>query len=93
MENLAVHDKRANAAAFEKFFPHIVRGSTDGRNYVKKAVNWALRQIGKRSFTLNKRAIEVAKSISAIDSPSAAWIASNALHELTSDKVQARVKA
>lgn len=93
MACLAVHDKRANAAAFEKFFPHIIRGSTDERNYVKKAVNWALRQIGKRSFTLNKRAIEVAKSISAIDSPAAAWVASNALHELTSDKVQARVKA
>lgn len=93
MACLAVHDKRANTAAFEKFFPHIVRGATDERNFVKKAVNWALRQIGKRSYTLNKRAIEVAHQIEKIDSQSAKWIASNALWELEGERVQKRIKA
>ncbi|HIH19559.1 TPA: DNA alkylation repair protein [Candidatus Micrarchaeota archaeon] len=92
MACLAVHDKRANAAAFEKFFPHIIRGATDERNYVKKAVNWALRQIGKRSMRLNKEAIEIAKKIGAMNSSSAKWIAADALRELESEKVQNRIK-
>jgi 3-methyladenine DNA glycosylase AlkD len=69
-----------------------VRGSTDERNFVKKAVNWALRQIGKRSLTLNKEAIEVARQIAKIDSPSAQWVASNALYELEGEAVQKRLK-
>ncbi|MCX6769482.1 MAG: DNA alkylation repair protein [Candidatus Micrarchaeota archaeon] len=92
MATLAVHDKRAGKAAFEKFFPCIIRGSTDERNFVKKAVNWALRQIGKRSMALNREAIDVARTISKIDSPSAKWVASNALHELESEAVQKRLK-
>ncbi len=93
MATLAVHDKRAGYPAFEKFFPHIVRECRDDRNYVKKAVNWALRQIGKRSLTLNRRAMLVAEEIGKIDAPSAKWISSNALRELRSDAVQARLKA
>ncbi len=93
MACLAVHDKRANAAAFEKFFPLIMRGATDERNYVKKAVNWALRQIGKRSMRLNREAIEVAKRISGMDSSSAKWVAADALRELESEKIQKRIKA
>lgn len=92
MACLAVHDRRANAAAFEKFFPIIVREAHDERNYVKKAVNWALRQIGKRSLRLNREAIEVAKKISAMDSSSAKWIASNARWELESEAVQKRLR-
>ncbi len=93
MACLAVHDKRANAAAFEKFFPHIIRGAADERNYVKKAVNWALRQIGKRSMRLNREALQVCEQVSKIDSPSAKWVASNAKWELESEKVQKRIKA
>lgn len=92
MATLAVHDKRASRSSFEKFFPIIVRECRDERNYVKKAVNWALRQIGKRSLTLNKEAIEVAREIAKVDAPSAKWIASNALHELESEAVQKRLK-
>ena len=93
MACLAVHDKRAGAASFEKFFPLMVREAKDERNYVKKAVNWALRQIGKRSMALNRMAVDVANQIAKQDSPSAKWIAANALHELQSEKVQARLKA
>ena len=91
MACLAVHNKHASRSTFEKFFPVIIRESTDERNFVKKAVNWALRQIGKRSLTLNKEAIAVAREIAKIDSPSAQWIASNALHELEGEAVQKRL--
>lgn len=84
MARLAVSDKRSTDARFEEFFPIIVRESGDNRNNVKKAVNWALRQIGKRNRALNEKAIHVAEEIHALDSPAAKWIASDALRELRS---------
>jgi len=92
MAALSVHDKKAKDAMFVKFFPIIQRESRDERNFVKKAVNWALRQIGKRNRSLNKKAIEIGKKIGQFDSKSAKWIASDALRELTSKKVQQRLK-
>jgi len=89
---IAVHDKKSGDDLFRSFFPLIIKGSTDDRNYVKKAVNWALRQIGKRNLRLNKEAISVAKRIQRLDSKGARWIAGDALRELTSDKVQERLK-
>jgi 3-methyladenine DNA glycosylase AlkD len=88
MAVLAVHDKRASDKKMMEFFPPIIRESTDNRNYVKKAVNWALRQIGKRNMNLNKKTIEVAEDIQSMDSKSAKWIAADALRELRSEKVQ-----
>jgi len=93
MATLSVHDKKAVDKEFEKFFPIIKRESTDERNFVKKAVNWALRQIGKRNISLNKKAIKIAKEIKKIDSKSGRWIASDAIRELTSEKVQKRLKS
>ena len=87
---LAVHDKKANDKMFEKLFPIIIRESNDDRNYVKKAVNWALRNIGKRNKVLNKKAIETAKNILKIDSKTARWIANDAIRELTSEKILKR---
>jgi len=88
---LAWWEKKMTDKDFEKFFPIIKRASTDERNFVKKAVNWALRNIGKHNKALNKKAIQVAKEISKIDSKSARWIASDAIRELTSEKVQKRL--
>jgi 3-methyladenine DNA glycosylase AlkD len=88
---LAVHDKEGSDKKFQRFFPLIKRAATDERNFVKKAVNWALRQIGKRNRTLNKKAIAFAKEFQKMDSKSARWIAADALKELTSAKVQARL--
>ncbi len=88
---MAVHDKEAPDAKFEQFFPIIIKESSDDRKYVKKAVNWALRHIGKRNIRLNLKAIEVAEKIQKIDSKSARWIANDALRELKSDKVQNRL--
>lgn len=87
---LAVHDKEAADEKFTRFFPLIIRESTDNRKYVKKAVNWALRQIGKRNITLNNESIKVAEKIHQIDSKSAKWIAADALKELKSEKIQRR---
>lgn len=85
---LAVHDKKADDSEFEGFLTIIKKESTDERNYVKKAVNWALRNIGKRNITMNKKAIKIAKEIQKIDSKTARWIASDAIRELTSEKVK-----
>ena len=93
MAALAWHDKEAEDDAFLRFLPIIVKGATDERNFVKKAVNWALRQIGKRNRVLNMKAIETSKKIQLIDSKSARWIASDALRELTGAAVQKRLKS
>jgi 3-methyladenine DNA glycosylase AlkD len=90
---LAFHDKRAPDEAFLGFLPVIKRESVDGRNYVKKAVNWALRHIGKRNAALNIMAIQMAKELQATGSKPARWIASDALRELTSGKVRERLNA
>jgi 3-methyladenine DNA glycosylase AlkD len=92
MAALSVHDRKAKDEAFLKLLPIIKRESTDDRNFVKKAVNWALRQIGKRNTALNGAAIETAKEIQKADSKSARWIASDALRELTSEVVQKRLR-
>jgi len=91
MASLAVHDKKAPDGRFEKFLPLIAKHATDERNFVKKAVNWALRQIGKRNARLNALAIRTAEDIRRIDSKAARWIASDALRELTGARVQARL--
>lgn len=92
MACLSVHDKKAKDEEFMKFLPIIKRESLDERNYVKKAVNWALRQIGKRNKNLNKVAIKTAQEIQQIDSKGARWIASDALRELTGEKIQKKLK-
>jgi 3-methyladenine DNA glycosylase AlkD len=92
MAYLAVHDKEAKDSAFEKLLPIIEREAVDDRLYVRKAVNWALRQIGKRNRRLNRLAIESGKRIQAQKSSGARWIASDALRELLSDAVQERLK-
>lgn len=89
---LAVHDKKAPDAVFEAYLPLIERTAGDDRNFVKKAVNWALRQIGKRNRALNAQALAAARRIDAQATRSARWIAKDALRELTSEKVQARLK-
>lgn len=92
MACLSISDKKADDKEFLKFLPIIKQEATDVRGYVKKAVNWALRQIGKRSRALNEVAIKTARDIQRIDSTSARWIASDAIRELASEAVQKRLK-
>lgn len=91
MAYLAVHDKKAEDEKLAAFLPVIERHAYDGRNFVKKAVNWALRQIGKRSSRLNPAAIDAALRIKEQGTPAARWIAADALRELTSDAVRERL--
>lgn len=91
MAALAVQDKAATNEQLEPFFEIIVSAACDDRNFVKKAVNWALRNLGKRNLELNHKAIETAHRIKGLDCRAARWIASDALRELESDKIQARV--
>lgn len=92
MACLASHDKSADDARFMSLFPLIARGATDDRNFVKKAVNWALRNIGKRNPRLNRESIAVAREIQRLDSKAARWIAADTIRELESQSVQARLK-
>ncbi len=92
MAGLAVHDKEAGDEQFEPFFVAILGAAGDGRNYVKKAVNWALRNIGKRNRRLNARAVQVAAQVAEQGSPCARWIAADARRELTAEKVQKRLQ-
>ncbi len=84
MAGLAWHSKTEPDETFLAFLPLIEKEAIDDRNFVKKSVNWALREIGKRNRALYSRAIETAQRIKIMDSPSARWIASNALRELLS---------
>jgi 3-methyladenine DNA glycosylase AlkD len=93
MACLAVHDKQAPDKQFLRYLPEILRASVDRRNFVKKAVNWALRQIGKRNHHLNAAAIEAAEQMRELDSPPAKWIAADAIRELAGDAVQKRLRA
>ena len=92
MARLAVSDKKADDSQFYEFLPSLKREASDDRNFVKKAVNWALRQIGKRSLNLNRFAIETAEEIQQMDSKTARWIASDAIRELTSEKIMQRLE-
>lgn len=89
---LSVHDNHAPDKEFEQFFPLILKYADDDRNYVKKAVNWALRNIGKRNQQLNKKAITIAQKMQKKPEKSARWIANDALRELTSEHVQKRLE-
>ncbi|MDD5145948.1 MAG: DNA alkylation repair protein [Candidatus Pacebacteria bacterium] len=92
MACLAWHDKKTKDSEFIKFFPIIKRESKDERNFVKKSVNWALRQIGKKNKNLNKFAIKTAEEIQKINSKSAKWIANDAIKELQSQTIQKRLR-
>ena len=89
---VAVHHKKATNNQMEAYYPLIKGAATDERNFVKKAVNWALRQIGKRNRALNVSALALAYDIAALDSKSARWIAADAIKELTAEKTLARLK-
>jgi len=89
---LAWHDKKASDDRFIEVLPVIIRGATDERNFVKKAVSWALRNIGKRNLNLNKVAIDTAKEIKRLDSKAARWVASDTLRELESEAIRSRLK-
>lgn len=91
MATLAVHDKKAPDAPFEKFLEICKREATDERNFVRKAVNWALRSIGKsRNVNLYHKVLETAHKIRGLDNKTARWIANDAISELEKDYIKKR---
>lgn len=91
MAVLAVHDKTATDSKFKGLFPLLLAGSRDERNFVRKAVNWAVRQIGKRNRVLNKAAITLSRRISHLGNPAARWIAADAIRELENPEIRGRL--
>ena len=89
---LAWHDKELPDRKFIRSLKIIKRASTDDRNFVKKAVNWALRGIGKRNLRLNRMAIKTAHEIRALDSRASRWIAADAIRELESPGIRKRLR-
>ena len=87
---LAWHDKQAPDQSFIELLPLIKAAATDGRNLVKKAVSWSLRNIGKRNPRLNEVALEAADTLREMDSKTARWIASDAIRDLTSETTARR---
>jgi 3-methyladenine DNA glycosylase AlkD len=81
MASLVLHDKTAEDSAFEPFFERIQAGARDERNFVKKAVNWALRQIAKQRPNLASRCIQLAQELAESESQSARWVGKDALRE------------
>lgn len=92
MATLAVHDKERDDRAFLRLFGIIERSADDDRKYVMKSINWALRQIGKRSIFLHHHAVATAVKIAGKGNAPARWIASDALRELRSDAVIKRMQ-
>ena len=88
---LAWHDKRAKDEDFTSLFSVMKSGAVDERNFVKKSVNWALRNVGKRNLRLNKAAIAFSRELLQMDSKVARWIGSDALRELESEAVQRKL--
>ncbi len=89
---LAVHDKKARDEQIAQFLPVLETHACDERNFIKKAVNWSLRQIGKRNLNLNTLAVETAEKIRAQNTKPARWIAADALRELKNEKIIKRLK-
>lgn len=88
---LAVHDKHSDDARFKDLFSLIVQAASDDRNYVKKAVSWALRNIGKRNQNLNKEAMKVARQLQQSNSKTARWIGSDTIRDITSQPARRRL--
>ncbi|MGE5363217.1 MAG: DNA alkylation repair protein [Bacteroidota bacterium] len=93
MAAMAVHNKKAEDELFISFFPFLLQGASDERNFARKAVNWALRQIGKRNMRLNGLVLQLSEEIlSAYNSPKSRWIAKDAIRELKDPKILKRIK-
>jgi 3-methyladenine DNA glycosylase AlkD len=92
LASLALHDKKSSDAGFVRALPLIERAATDDRNFVRKAVNWALRSIGNRNKALNAAAIEVAERLAASDDRTARWVGKDALRGLRSPATRKRLE-
>jgi 3-methyladenine DNA glycosylase AlkD len=93
LAGLALHDKNAKGEAFTRCLPLIEAAARDDRNFVKKAVNWALRAIGGRNDALHAAALAVARRLAAADEAAPRWIGKDAIRELTGPVVTRQLAA
>ena len=91
--SLALHDRDADDGQFRAMLPLIEKGALDERNFVRKAVNWALRAVGERNPALNRAATDVAKRLAQSDDATPRWVGKDALRRLSSPAVRARLAA
>lgn len=91
LASLSVHDKKATDSVFEEGLQLIEAAASDERNFVKKAVNWALRSIGKRNLALHARALQLAERLALSDNAAERWVGKDAVRDLV--KAGARLKA
>jgi 3-methyladenine DNA glycosylase AlkD len=91
LASLALHDKKAPDAPFSRSLRLVGQAATDNRNFVKKAVSWALRSVGRRNQALNTPAVDVARRLAESDEPAARWVGKDALRDLTSAAVRRRL--
>ncbi len=92
MATSAVHDKKAPDERFVQYLPLVKKYSYDSRNFVKKGINWALRQIGKRNIRLHGKALKVAKELMASDDKTKRWVGSVAVKELEKKEITERIR-
>ena len=88
----AVHGKQASDDRFIAFLDVIAEHAADPRNFVRKAINWSLRQIGKRSLTLHEPALQLARRLAASADPTERWIGKDAVRELSDAAQLARLQ-
>ena len=93
LASVALHEKAAGDAPFLQSLPLVERAARDDRNFVKKGVSWALRGVGRRNATLHAASVKVARRLAASPEPAARWVGRDALKELTSPAVTARIAA
>lgn len=91
LASLALHDKEAPDAPFARSLRLVEKEATDDRNFVKKAVSWALRSVGRRNRALHTPAADLARRLAESDEPAARWVGKDALRELTSVAVRKRL--
>lgn len=89
---VAVHQKKLDDSAFDPYFQLIEEAVLDRRNFVKKAVNWALRQIGKRNLALHAKALTLAEELAKSEDPTARWIGKDAIRDITKEKTLKRLQ-
>jgi 3-methyladenine DNA glycosylase AlkD len=93
LASMALKHKESTDADYLRLLPLMEKAASDERNFVKKAVSWALRGVGRRSIALNRKSIALAQKLAASEAAAPRWIGKDALRELSSTAVQKRLKA
>jgi 3-methyladenine DNA glycosylase AlkD len=92
LASLGLHDKRSADGPFARSLPLVLRAATDGRNFVKKGVSWALRAVGRRNLELHAAATALARRLAAAPDAASRWVGKDALRDLSRPQVKTRLE-